>query len=87
MNYIRGRRITVTFDSSTVSKVDVSNQDLASSLYLEPNPDSTARCGHLAAAADSAAAGRPAREPAAVPPATPPPTTSVPDTRPPARRS
>ncbi len=87
VNYIRGRRITVTFDSSTVSKVDVSNQDLASSLYLEPNPDSTARCGHLAAAADSAAAGRPAREPAAVPPATPPPTTSVPDTRPPARRS
>ena len=44
VSYVRGRRITVSFDSATVSKVDVANQDLASSLYLEPNPDSTVHC-------------------------------------------
>lgn len=76
VSYVRGRRITVSFDSATVSKVDVANQDLASSLYLEPNPDSTSRCGALAAAMDSASArdssgtGRGAR-PATSTPASP----------------
>lgn len=39
VNYVRGRLITVSFDSAKVSNVVV--QDSAGGLYLEPQPDST----------------------------------------------
>jgi hypothetical protein len=88
VSYVRGRRITVSFDSAAVSRVDVANKELASSLYLEPNPDSTARCRRAVAATTTAgpSAGRtpagslptpaptspPASTPVAPPPSTPP---------------
>ncbi|MFL5519874.1 MAG: hypothetical protein ACJ8B6_02980, partial [Gemmatimonadales bacterium] len=57
-NYVRGRRITVSFDSAKVSTVNVNDQ--AGGIYVEPNPDSTARCHRGAPAPVTAgpAAGR-----------------------------
>ncbi len=75
INYVRGRVITVTFDSSQVSKVTVINEDKAGGLYLEPNPDSTATCRRT----KGAIATKPA---ASAPPPTPPPA-SVPIAPPP----
>jgi hypothetical protein len=86
INYVRGRLITVDFDSSRVSTVTVKDQDQAGGLYIEPNPDSTVRC-HPAIAATSAPApgtgstASPAATPASSP-STPTPTPAP--TRPPA---
>ena len=57
INYVRGRLITVNFDSSRVSTVTVKDPDQAGGLYIEPNPDSTARCHAAVAAGSSAAPG------------------------------
>ena len=87
VNYVRGRLITVSFDSSKVSTVVVKDQDPAGGIYIEPNPDSTARCHRLAATATGPAAssqpasGRPAPPttapaPLPAPPPAPPPTAS-----------
>jgi hypothetical protein len=92
VNYVRGRLITVLFDSAKVSTVVVKDSAGAPGVYIEPNPDSTARCRPAAAtAAVPTAAGGAARpaplasspSPApAVPPATTPsvpaPTTPAP---------
>jgi hypothetical protein len=53
INYVRGRLITVAFDSTRVSTVTVKDQDQAGGLYVEPNPDSTLRCRPSVAAASS----------------------------------
>jgi hypothetical protein len=91
VNYVRGRLITVTFDSSKVSTVVVKDADRAGGVYVEPNPDSTARC-HPAPAASSTTAregGGTVRStpgssaPSAVPPAPPAAAPAVP-TAPPA---
>jgi len=58
VNYVRGRLITVSFDSAKVSTVDVKDQDQAGGIYIEPNPDSTARC-HPVVTTRAPAAGRP----------------------------
>ncbi len=58
VNYVRGRLITVSFDSAKVSTVDVKDQDQAGGIYIEPNPDSTARC-HPIVTTRAPAAGRP----------------------------
>ena len=53
INYVRGRVITVTFDTATVSRVDVTEQ--AGGIYLESKRDSlaepTAACSAVAASA------------------------------------
>lgn len=49
VNYVRGRLITVGFDSAKVSTVVVRDQDQAGGVYVEPNPDATARCRAVAA--------------------------------------
>ena len=49
VNYVRGRLITIAFDSAKVSTVVVKDQDQAGGIYVEPNADSTARCGPVAA--------------------------------------
>jgi hypothetical protein len=41
--YVVGRDITVDFDSGTVQRVQVKNQELASGLYLEPEDTARAR--------------------------------------------
>ena len=85
--YVRGRVITVAFDTAKVSRVIVADEDKAGGLYLEPTPDSTARCTTLASADSAkapdtvrAAPGTPApstptpKAPPSTPPATPPAT-------------
>jgi hypothetical protein len=83
-NYVRGRRITVSFDSAKVSTVTVNDQ--AGGIYVEPNPDSTARCNRGAPVTTTAGptAGRaPTGTPPGTPPGTPAPTpTSPPPTVP-----
>jgi lipopolysaccharide export system protein LptA len=49
INYVRGRLITVSFDSAKVSTVVVQDQDRAGGIYVEPQPDSTSRCRTFAA--------------------------------------
>ncbi|MEO7712721.1 MAG: hypothetical protein ABIV10_07375 [Gemmatimonadaceae bacterium] len=44
INYVRGRLITIDFDSARVSTVVVKDQDKAGGIYIEPKADSTARC-------------------------------------------
>jgi hypothetical protein len=101
INYVRGRQITVHFDSARVSTVEVTDRDPAGGLYLDPNPDSTNRC-HPLAVRDStktrdttggvlrrpanAPVNSPARPPV-TPPATTPPVALVPPAvvRPPRR--
>jgi hypothetical protein len=84
INYVRGRLITVSFDSSRVSTVTVRDQDQAGGLYVEPNPDSTARCRPAVAAATGqggrasvspAAASTSGSSPRPSPAPTPPPAT------------
>jgi hypothetical protein len=76
-NYVRGRLITVNFDSAKVSTVVVKDRDQAGGIYIEPNPDSTARCRPLAATAKppAPAGNLPASRAQAAPssPATPAP--------------
>jgi lipopolysaccharide export system protein LptA len=57
INYVRGRLITVSFDSAKVSTVVVQDQDRAGGIYVEPQPDSTARCRTLAAGGTPADTG------------------------------
>ena len=79
INYVRGRLITVTFDSSQVSRVTVINEDKAGGLYLEPNPDSTATCRRVkAAVATTTPAGSVTASPASSPTPTPRPAAPVP---------
>ena len=82
VNYVRGRLITIAFDSARVSTVVVKDQDKAGGIYVEPNADSTARCRRATATAapvvPAAGGGRatpPPTKPAA--PSTPPPATPV----------
>jgi hypothetical protein len=91
--YVRGRVITVAFDTAKVSKVDVLDQDNAGGLYLEP--DSTARCASLAAtsseprpAVSPSAAGAPATPTAPAAPTQPPagPPAALPTTAPTPKR-
>ncbi|MDQ6635707.1 MAG: hypothetical protein M3Z10_13235 [Gemmatimonadota bacterium] len=81
INYVRGRVITVTFDSARVQTVVVTDS-LAGGLYLEPNGDST--CARLAKqpppAATPATVGA---TPAGATTTTPGQTPSAPPTRPP----
>jgi lipopolysaccharide export system protein LptA len=74
-NYVRGRRITVSFDSAKVSTVAVNDQ--AGGIYLEPNPDSTARC-HPAVATTAKTGAGAAKAPGTTPPATPAPAPASP---------
>jgi lipopolysaccharide export system protein LptA len=74
-NYVRGRRITVSFDSAKVSTVAVSEQ--AGGIYVEPNPDSTARC-HPAAPAKATAGVGAGKAPGTTPPTTPAPVPAAP---------
>lgn len=82
VNYVRGRLITIAFDSARVSTVVVKDQDQAGGIYVEPNADSTARCGRAtvttapaAPAAGGVRATPSTTKPAA--PSTPPPVTPV----------
>jgi lipopolysaccharide export system protein LptA len=90
-NYVRGRRITVSFDSAKVSTVTVDQK--ADGIYLEPNPDSTTRChpptpataaGPTAPSVSGPPAGRPTgtNRPAAPAPAPAPAPTTPPATPP-----
>ena len=88
INYVRGRLITVDFDSAKVSTVVVKDRDQAGGVYVEPNPDSTARCRPDLArrsAPDSARGAQPAPGPPA--PATPAPRPAPAFTLPPAGRT
>lgn len=71
VNYVRGRLITVTFDSAKVSTVVVKDPDQAAGIYIEPNSDSTRT--------------RPPGTPSAPPPGAPPvsPAAGTPAPRPP----
>ncbi len=89
INYSRGKRILVSFDSSSVRKVTVDSA--ASGVYLEPAPDSlgdstSVRCAPPAdsIAGDSLRAVPPdsARPPVTIPPDSVRPPTSVPPVRP-----
>mgnify|MGYP001551083909 CR=1 FL=1 len=62
INYVRGQGITVRFDSSKVSTVHVRDPEQSSGVYIEPNPDSTARC-HVVAATPTPPGGAPAAVP------------------------
>lgn len=64
INYVRGRVITVAFDSAKVKTVRVTDQDKAGGVYIEPAADSTRKA--------APAAGTTPR-PATTPPANPPP--------------
>ncbi|MFL5607817.1 MAG: hypothetical protein ACJ8AD_15305 [Gemmatimonadaceae bacterium] len=74
INYVRGRVITVTFDSAKVKNVVVTDS-LAGGLYLEPNTDST--CARLAkqppAAATPATVGATPASTGTTPPGQQPP--------------
>jgi lipopolysaccharide export system protein LptA len=89
INYSRGKRILVSFDSSSVRKVTVDSA--ASGVYLEPAPDSlgdstSVRCAPPAdsTASDSVRAVPPdsTRPPVTVPPDSVRPPTAVPPARP-----
>jgi hypothetical protein len=83
INYVRGRLITVNFDSARVSTVTVKDQDQAGGLYIEPNPDSTARCRAAVAATPGSAPGTGGRvTPAAAPGSVPAPAPSRPPATP-----
>ena len=87
INYVRGRLITVSFDSAKVSTVVVQDQDRAGGIYVEPQPDSTSRCATLAAgraAPDTGTVTAPPARRSTPPPAQPsaPPPTASPATPP-----
>jgi hypothetical protein len=67
VNYVRGRLITVQFDSARVSTVHVSDPDQSGGVYIEPDADSTRRCHPAVAAAGAARAGTGASTGAAAP--------------------
>jgi hypothetical protein len=76
-NYVRGRRITVSFDSAKVSTVRVNDQ--AGGIYVEPNPDSTARCHPAAPATAATGTGAGAgKTPGTTPPSRPTPAPASP---------
>jgi lipopolysaccharide export system protein LptA len=94
MVYVRGRLITVAFDSAKVQNVVVTDSDKAGGVYIEPNPDSA--CVRLAkkpaagavptVGATSPASGTTPRRPTpSVPPASPP-AAPAPASVPPAKR-
>ena len=55
--YVRGRLITVDFDTAKVSRVKVTDEDKSGGLYLEAQPDSASRCHPAAATAVAPAPG------------------------------
>ena len=59
--YVRGRLITVAFDTAAVSRVKVEDEDRAGGLYLEP--DSTATCDPAPAAVRAPSTAAPASAP------------------------
>ena len=77
INYVCGKRITVTFDSAKVRRVKVEDSDPpCGGAYAEPHADSTTKKAGAAKAAAPAVAGTPApgnAPPAATPPASTPP--------------
>jgi lipopolysaccharide export system protein LptA len=81
--YVRGRLITVDFDTAKVSRVTVADEDKSGGLYLEAKPDSASRCHQspvtAAAGAPGAATGTAtgAARPASASPS-PSPTPAVP---------
>jgi hypothetical protein len=87
--YVRGRRITVDFDTGSVSRVKVADEDRSGGVYLEARPDSTARC-HAVAPATTTAGSAAGRSTGTVPPRTRPatpvpgPTPASPPASPPA---
>ncbi len=85
--YVRGRRITVTFDSARVSRVKVADPDRSGGLYLEPNvPRARTAAPGAPAAAGAVGTPRPA-SPAPVDTARPlPRAPSVPPPSSPRRR-
>ncbi|MBI3791713.1 MAG: hypothetical protein HY275_12665, partial [Gemmatimonadetes bacterium] len=60
LNYVRGREITVQFDTSGVQTVDVDEKAIG--LYLEPAPDSAKVADAKAAAAKGAEAVKDAKD-------------------------
>ena len=95
INYVRGRVITVTFDSAKVKTVVVTDS-LAGGLYLEPNADST--CARLAkqppaaptpgivGATPASSTTTPGQTPPAPPARTPPAVVPAPAVAPPSKR-
>ncbi|HEY2064331.1 MAG TPA: hypothetical protein VGG84_00115 [Gemmatimonadaceae bacterium] len=75
INYVRGRTITVAFDSAKVQTVHVIDQDQAGGVYIEPDADTT-RTKRRATATGAPPAGAPptpaAARPTTTPPANPP---------------
>jgi len=75
--YVRGRLITVDFDTAKVSRVKVTDEDKSGGLYLEAKPDSASRCrpalAALPAPSDGSAADTVRRPPASPTPSAPPP--------------
>ncbi len=69
INYVRGRIITVSFDSARVSRVEVREKEKGASDAVLAEPDET--CGHPDAV-KTPPGGAPRRPPANVPPASPP---------------
>jgi hypothetical protein len=74
INYVRGRIITVAFDSAKVKTVNVVDRDLAGGVYIEPAADTTRRRATTpTGSAPAPAGGQPAAtRPAATAPANPP---------------
>jgi hypothetical protein len=81
INYVRGRLITIAFDSAKVSTVHVNDEDQAGGMFIEPKPDSTARCRTLASS-DSVGAPVAGRATPSAPAPTPPVPAPRPSTRP-----
>jgi hypothetical protein len=79
INYVCGKRITVTFDSAKVRHVEVLTSDPpCGGAFAEPEADSAGKKGRAARPAVPPAASAPAPSPGSTPPAvTPPATTPV----------
>lgn len=74
INYVCGKRITVTFDSAKVHHVEVQTSDPpCGGAYAEPEADSAAKRRGTARPAVPAPAGVPAPAPGSTPPAVTPP--------------
>jgi hypothetical protein len=82
INYVRGRLITVAFDSAKVKNVVVRDPDQSGGVYIEPNPDSTRTRPATVAGTGTPASPPPVRTPAS----TPVPVTPAQSTVPPPRR-
>jgi hypothetical protein len=80
INYVCGRRITVTFDSAKVSRVKVEDSDPpCGGVYIEPHPDSTGKKNGAVKPAVPASA-------TPAPPGTTPPAATLPAATPAARK-